>query len=84
MLIWQGKGRTWTDKGAGSASEWGLCSFVPAQNVTKQGLGGSLGFAGVGCTTRSKGQQLLQLGQGMKQPWSCWPGEGQDCHPCLR
>lgn len=77
MLACRGKGCAWTDKGAGRASEWGLCSFAPAQNVAKWGLGGSLGFAGAGCTTRSKGQRLLQLGQGVKQPWSCWAGEGQ-------
>lgn len=67
ILAWQGKGHAWTDKGAGSASESGLCSFVPARNVAKWGLGDSLGFAGAGCTTRSKGQ----LGWGMKA------GEGQ-------
>lgn len=55
----------------------GLCSFVPAQNVAKWRLGGSLGFAGAGSPTRSNGQRILQLGQGVKQPWSCWAGEGQ-------
>lgn len=49
-----------------------LCTVL---KCCKMGTGGSLGFTGAGCTTRSEGQRLCQLGRGMKQRGSCEAGE---------
>lgn len=77
MLARWGTGCAWVDTGSRERQRVGALLLCTSSKHCQMGTGGSLGFTGAGCTPGSEGQWLVQLGRGMKQPWSRGAGEDQ-------